>query len=221
MFRILLLISAFLFGIAGREQTAQTFQQEVKVTKDQSIELELKFAEFIQVKGWKEDKLKIVAVVELDTDYPYEEVYQLIVDKNGQGCSVRSEYDFDKMNKYEVPHKNGAIRTSSHFKVKYQIFLPKNQQFSLESINGDIELREVKSKANVKTINGFIDLEWDTKEGADFSLSTLHGDIYSDLDFPELTKRHVGAKLSHNYEGGGEEINLKVINGDIYLRKSK
>ena len=64
----------------------------------------------------------------------------------------------------------------------------------------------------------------DTK--AKLAMSTIRGEIYSDLDIkftsdeksrgiPAIRRNISGASLN----GGGVELTIKSINGDLYLRK--
>ncbi|WP_353480783.1 hypothetical protein [Haliscomenobacter sp.] len=79
---------------------------------------------------------------------------------------------------------------------------------------------------HISTINGFVDVTVPADTKAKLDMSTFHGEIYSDLDIKfasdekskglsPLRRNISGASLN----GGGVELTIKSINGDLYLRK--
>jgi DUF4097 and DUF4098 domain-containing protein YvlB len=98
------------------------------------------------------------------------------------------------------------------------------------TVNGDTEV--IFSKVNqskpchISTINGFVDVSVPGDTKAKLSMSTINGEAYSDLElkFPDDEKSKGLKPLRRNISGatingGGVEMTLKSINGDIYLRK--
>ncbi|AEE51531.1 hypothetical protein [Haliscomenobacter hydrossis] len=98
------------------------------------------------------------------------------------------------------------------------------------TVNGNTEV--IFSKVNqskpchISTINGFVDVTMPADTKAKLSMSTFHGEVYSDLDIKfatnektdklkAITRNISGATLN----GGGVEMTIKSINGDLYLRK--
>ncbi len=101
----------------------------------------------------------------------------------------------------------------------------------LHSINGEINLSFSKlmqeSPMSVSAINGDIDISMPESSKANFELSTIHGDIYTDLDIKvekeneNKNMKFIGgqSKIQGTLNNGGVEINVSGINGSIYLRK--
>ncbi|MBK9487757.1 MAG: hypothetical protein IPO07_02400 [Haliscomenobacter sp.] len=98
------------------------------------------------------------------------------------------------------------------------------------TVNGNTEVIFTKvnqsKPCHISTINGFVDVTMPADTKAKLSMSTFHGDMYSDLDIKfatneksdglkQLTRNVSGATIN----GGGVEMNIKSINGDLYLRK--
>lgn len=95
--------------------------------------------------------------------------------------------------------------------------------------SGDITI--VFSKVNqsqpisISNVSGFIDVTLPASTKANLVLSSVSGEIYTDLDLKvdqkDGMRRHGGSKIESKLNGGGVEINLRAISDDIYLRKSK
>lgn len=101
----------------------------------------------------------------------------------------------------------------------------------LDVINGDIEIIFSSVNQNnpmsIKSINNDIDITLPAASKADFELSTLQGDIYTDLDI-NVVKRSDKNELNFiggsnhikgTLNGGGVNINVSSINGNLFLRK--
>lgn len=75
---------------------------------------------------------------------------------------------------------------------------------------------------SISNISGFVDVSLPGDTKADLVLSSISGEIYTDLDLDMgegSMKRIGGRKIRATYNGGGAEIALKAISGNIYLRK--
>jgi len=51
-------------------------------------------------------------------------------------------------------------------------------------------------------------------------MSTISGTIYTDLAMNNASKRNGGNTIDTQYNGGGEDVDLETISGDIFLRKA-
>lgn len=102
----------------------------------------------------------------------------------------------------------------------------------LDLVNGDIEIVfenvNQESPMSIKTINGEVDVTLPATAKANLELYSLHGDIYTDLDIDveksegeETNMRFLGgsSKVNGTLNGGGVEMNISTINGNLYLRK--
>lgn len=100
----------------------------------------------------------------------------------------------------------------------------------LDLVNGNINLVfssvNQDSPMSIKTVNGDIDISFPAGSKASLALSSLHGDIYTDLDIKtnrdkkENGMRYIGGmnNISGTLGGGGVKMNITTINGNIYLR---
>jgi len=97
---------------------------------------------------------------------------------------------------------------------------------------GDIQvkfagLNQTKPSA-ISSVAGAVDIALPANTKADFKLKTVQGEIYSDFDLKmaqdtksNLRKVAGGDTVEGTTNGGGVEISLYTITGDMFIRKSK
>lgn len=69
------------------------------------------------------------------------------------------------------------------------------------------------------TVNGKIDLTFPASLSAEVNAETVNGDIMS--DFPlTITGRYSKRKLNGTIGGGGRELHLRTVNGDVMIRRA-
>lgn len=97
------------------------------------------------------------------------------------------------------------------------------------STSGDVEITFSQlSQANptsISLVSGFIDITLPADTGANFNLSSISGEVYTDLDINlqgrennNMNRLGGGGQIIGTLNGGGIEVGLKSISGDIYLR---
>ena len=96
----------------------------------------------------------------------------------------------------------------------------------LSTINGNVEVTfSTVSKdkpISIATINGEIDVTLPASTPANIEMSNIQGNMYSDFDFhsdDKNMKKVGGGSVHAQINGGGVDIKLRTINGNIYLRK--
>lgn len=102
----------------------------------------------------------------------------------------------------------------------------------LDLINGDIDIvfesLNQESPMSLKTINGEVDVTFPASSKANLDLYSLHGDIYTDLDIDMEKSKDQGSgmkfiggssKVEGTINGGGVDVKISTINGNLYLRK--
>ncbi|HZB45411.1 MAG TPA: DUF4097 family beta strand repeat-containing protein, partial [Pyrinomonadaceae bacterium] len=69
------------------------------------------------------------------------------------------------------------------------------------------------------TVNGKLDLTFPASLSAEVNAETVNGDIMS--DFPlTITGRYSKRKLNGTIGGGGRELHLRTVNGDVMIRRA-
>lgn len=206
---------------------------------NQIIDVEVKFASDIEVKTW--DKSTVYFKADISTeDGKYLELYKLNVEEGKGLIRIASEtedllkafHDEWKRNRPKDGRKH--YYTSDMYKFDYVLYVPKNANFSVSSINGDlkadiiegdfsadlingnIDIKKYNGNLDLKTINGEIDL---TMTNSRLTAETIHGNIYADEKLKlKVTDRHVGQKVEGSFNGATNRLRLNTINGNMYLR---
>jgi len=133
---------------------------------------------------------------------------------------LNEKIDFDAIKKIKGNKNNGNFETE----IIYTLKVPSNLEFNVKTIAGQIVLIGLQGKMTVNSISGFIDYSVPASMKARINLSTISGDVYSDVKFDNKTSKEmncVGTKRELILNGGTLPIELKTISGNIYLRKSK
>jgi hypothetical protein len=80
----------------------------------------------------------------------------------------------------------------------------------------------------ISTVAGTVDIHLPANTKANFKLKSIQGEIYSDFDMniardtkSNLPRVTGGNNIEGKTNGGGVEMNLYTISGDMYIRKSK
>lgn len=99
------------------------------------------------------------------------------------------------------------------------------------STSGDVEITFSSiSNANptsISLVSGYIDVTMPASAEAELFLSSISGEIYTNLDLnlssdkDDMRRLGGGRNIESTLNGGGVEVELKTVSGDIYLRKSE
>lgn len=138
----------------------------------------------------------------------------------------------------EVNWGGGDISISNH-NGEIEI-LSKNGDITLNNITGpviasstsgdvDIVFSSVSESTptSVSLVSGYIDVTMPASTSADLYLSSTSGEIYTNLelamkgDKKDMMRLGGGRKVESTLNGGGVEVQLKTVSGDIYLRKAE
>lgn len=228
-----------LLGLISLTASAQKIIEKNLEYKNQFVELEVKFAQNIEVKTW--DKNTVYFKASIYTEDPkFQDLHKIKINENSNLISIESEAEavFEAYRKdclKKNPNKKRyCYNTGNLTEFNYILYVPKNTKFKVSSINGDlkseviegnfeadlingdIEIEKYLGELDLNTINGEIDLRM---INANLVAETIHGDIYADekLNF-DSTDRHVGQKISGSHGKASNQLRLNTINGNMYLR---
>lgn len=202
---------------------------------DQLVNLNLKFADSIQVRYWDKAEVSVRIAVTINGGRLND---ALLVETKSTDTEVFLKTDFDrdmlKQGKAEdcPGNKASTWRTEMNGQayyvcstINYQVYLPRKARLRLETINGNIDIEGATEAVFAKTISGFVDLNWPGTKGANLALKTVTGEVYSDLNIDFKNKRQqnpmVGYLLEGSVNGGGPEVRLESISNNVYVRKSR
>ena len=81
------------------------------------------------------------------------------------------------------------------------------------------------SPTSLSSTSGDIDVTFPESVKGTFKMSTVSGGVYTGLDFDfgedAQTRRISGQNATGTLNGGGVEVSLKTVSGDIYIRKAE
>jgi len=183
------------------------------------VEMKFDFAENIRVEAWDKNTVELEVTVNID-DNRYNDYYTLNVNEKEGSDDLIEKVDFEGIKKMKGQKDYSNFET----KINYKLKVPANLDFDLKTISGKIELVGCVGKMSINSISGFIDYTIPAALKARISLSTITGDVYSDVKFDksDLKKMSwVGTKRDLMLNGGTLPVELKTVSGDIYLRKSR
>ncbi len=232
LFILSLLWFAFTTSIFGQSKTVE---KTLAVPANNRVNLQLKFADDIKVSAWDNKEAYVKITYEINGGKLND---ALLLSFEADNASARVKVDLDgelmKSGKAaDCPDNDGQSfssysdskgnRSVTCATIHYEVFVPRNADLTIETINGNIELRGVTGPVHAKSISGFVDMNWPTTRGAAVALKTITGEVYSDLDIALTNKKKehpmVGYELKGSVRGGGTEVSLESISNDIYLRK--
>lgn len=108
------------------------------------------------------------------------------------------------------------------------VFEDVNGPVVVHTLSADITVKfttvSQASPTSISSTSGDIDVYLPASAKGTFMMNTTSGGVYTDVDFDlgekASTKRMVGSEAVGKLKGGGVQVSLKSISGDIYIRKS-
>lgn len=208
-------------------------EKRMPFSANQSVDLNLKFADNIKVQYWDKAEVYIKIAVEINGGRLND---ALTIDAKSNTGEIRIKTDFDeeviKKGKAEDcpdnkdEHRSSWSRNGNPYYVcstiNYEVYLPKKAEVSLETINGNIWISSINNAIKAKTISGFVEVNWPKGKGGNLGMKTITGEVYSDLDIAFKNKKQknpiVGYLLEGTVYGGGPEVHLESISNNVYVR---
>jgi len=186
--------------------------KHISFTGKESVVMNIQIADSIAIHTWNKQEVYVKASVNIN-DNEDNEAYQTVFDDAGKSVHIKAHMKDD----YFRNRQNCCTKT----KITWELYIPENTAFSIETINGNITIDGKTSQIDAKTISGFIDLKFSSDRKADLELKTISGTFYSDLDLSSRNKDNgIPSIITKKMNDGGAPVNLETISGNIYFRKS-
>jgi hypothetical protein len=192
--------------------------QRLNVTGKRVV-MKFDFADIINVETWNKNSVELEVKVNID-DNRYNDCYSLNTNELKEEVKLEEKVDFQRINKARGDSKNCNFNKEIVYKLK----VPSSLEFSLKTIAGQVIMTGSVGKASVNSISGFIDYAVPANLKTQINLSTVTGDVYSNLKLDNKAEKEVswvGTKRHLILNGGTLPIELKTVSGNIYLRRSK
>lgn len=199
------------------------FSQKVITKKldvsEKKVGLKFDFADSIRIDTWNKNTIELEVSVNIDNNR-FNDYYKLNENNFSGDIDLVEKIDFEAIKKAKGSSNNCNFDKMICYKLK----VPANLEFSLKTISGQIILEGLVGKIAVNSISGFIDYAIPASMKARINLSTVTGDVYSNVKFDNKIPKEmnwVGTKRELILNSGTQPIDLKTVSGNIYLRKSK
>lgn len=199
-------------------------ERSLEVKPSTKLNLKLDFADSIRLTPIKGNTLRVKAVVNINNNQDNDK-YELAASSNGDFTTVKAT--ISAMESIGRTSKNG-MRRYNHgdcitMDIYYEIEIPQVADIELFSISGDILVDELMCPASIETVSGFIDVSIPAKFGAEVSVNTVTGGVYTNFDIIPKTDEYksgpAATKAQFLLNNGGSRIRLRTVSSDIYLRK--
>jgi len=191
-------------------------EKHMNYSADKKVELNLQIADSIRIITWNKNEVYAKASININ-DNKDNDVYVTDFEETGSAVKVKAKFDEDKSKKMWNDSCNCRCNRS---KIYWDVYIPENASFSVETINGDITITGKTKEIKAHSISGFIDLSFAESRKADLKMSTISGTIYTNVAIAKPKGNRGGNNVSSEYNGGGERVDLETISGDIFLRKA-
>ncbi|WP_205503594.1 hypothetical protein [Rufibacter psychrotolerans] len=233
----LLVVALLLWGIGNLHAQKKTVEKTLAVPASKKVSLNLKFGNEVKVTAWDKKDAYVKVTYEINGGKLNQALLLHFAPGKDQ-LKVTADLDHALLKNSNVEgdcpdgqgrtfanYKNGKVSNGACTRIDYEVFLPRNTHLTLETINGDVELRGFTGPIHAKSISGFVDMDWPSQQGAAVSLKTITGEIFSDvaIHYPEKPRESpmIGSAVSGKVKEGGSAINLESISNNIYFRKKK
>lgn len=195
----------------------QIIEKHLAFTQGKAIKLNIQIADSIRIITWNKNEVYTKASVNINNNKD-NDVYVTEFDDKGNTIEVKANFDDKRKAGY-----NDSCHCCCNYKsnIYWDVYIPEQSGFSVETIDGNIIIEGNTKEINAHSISGFIDLSFPASRKADLKMSTISGTIYTDLAMDNTSKRNSGNDVDTEYNGGGEDVELGTISGDIFLRKTK
>lgn len=213
-----ILAAILMVATLGTAFSQKVITKKVDAT-GKKMEMKFDFADSIRIEAWNKNTVELEVSVNIDNNR-FNEYYKLNENSFSGDIDLVEKIDFEGIKKVK------GIGNNCNFDkmIRYKLKVPANLEFSLKTISGQVILEGSLGKMSVNSISGFIDYTIPASMKTRINLSTITGDVYSNLKFdnkPEKEAQWVGTKRNLILNGGTQPIKLETISGNIYLRKSK
>lgn len=212
----LILIIALVMGTVATSWSQKVISKKLDV-QGKKAELKFDFADTIHIEAWNKNTVELEVRVNIENNR-YNDYYSLNVNEQKGNVSLVEKVDFDGIKKSRGNKSHDNFSTE----INYTLKVPADLEFSLKTISGKIELVGARGKMSVNSISGYIDYAIPSAHKAQIDLSTVTGEVYSDVKFDNRDEGEmtwVGTHRELSLNGGTLPVELKTVSGDIFLRK--
>jgi hypothetical protein len=246
MRRLLFFLLLVLAASGSQPATAQKIiEKTANLAAGQRLFLNLRQASSIRVRAGASGKMTLKATVNINQN-KLNDALLLTVEQSGDELRVASDFSKEMLrNAQPGDCPNGGsfygdtyISSGKHngnnqhnwpnqvcALIDYEITMPAEAALRLSTLSGNIDIVGLTGPIEAKSLSGFVDVAWPATKGAELSLKTITGEVYTDQEiaFTNLREKNpiVGYQLHGTLSGSGPLVKLESISNDVYFRKRK
>ncbi|HEX8330638.1 MAG TPA: hypothetical protein VF629_24120 [Hymenobacter sp.] len=231
----------------------KVIEKSANIGKNQRLFLNLRQASNIRIRSGSGNKMTLKASVSINQNR-LNDALLLTLDESGDEVKLTSEFDKEMLRKAEPGDcPNGGSYYGDTYStttnttiingkvtpgrdrdgntiaqvcavIEYEITVPADVALRVSTISGNIDIAGLNGTMDVKSISGFVDVAWPDSKGAELSLKTITGEVYTDQDIAFDNRKEnpmVGYQLRGKLKGSGPLVKLESISNDVYFRKRK
>ncbi|WP_310396573.1 hypothetical protein [Hymenobacter sp.] len=234
---------------AGGVQSAyaqKIIEKSANLAAGQRVFLNLRQASNIRIRSGAGGKMTLKASVSINQN-KLNDALLLTMEQAGEELKLSSDFDKQLLRNAEPGDcpNGGAYYGETHITkgqnggardrdgnnmnqvcavIDYEITVPADVVLRVSTISGDIDIAGLSGAIDAKSISGFVDVTWPPTAGAEVSLKTITGEVYTDQDVAFSNRKDnpiVGYQLRGTLKGSGPLVKLESISNDVYFRKRK
>ena len=179
------------------------------------VRMNFQISDSIRIITWKKNEVYIKSSINVNHNQNNDD-YKMVFGETGNTINVSAKLEYKS-------NDSCNCCCNVHSQIMHEVYIPENADFSVETINGNIIITGNTAEIRAKSISGFIDLAITPQRKADLKMRTISGTMYSNIELNAMSRRikqvgggTVSAQLNG---GGGKEIDLETISGNIFFRK--
>jgi len=231
--RQFLLLVLLVWAAVGRQSASaqKIIEKTANLTAGQRVFLDLKQARNIHVRAGAAGKMTLKATISINSNR-LNDALQIALTQTTEELKVSADFDKDMLRQAQpgdclssTGDRNVWYGQQVCDDISYEITLPADVALRVFSYSGNVDIAGFTSSIEAKSLSGFVDVAWPPTKGAELSLKTLNGEVYTDQDIAFSTtlrkSTDFGYQLQGTLHGSGPLVKLESISNDVYFRKRK
>jgi hypothetical protein len=228
-FFLLLLVCAA--GVSQSASAQKIIEKTANLTAGQRVFLNLKQASNIRIRPGAAGKMTLKATVSINSNR-LNDALQIDLSQSSDELKITGDFDQEMLKKAQ-PGDCATIKGDRNVwhgqqvceVITYEITLPADVALRVYTYSGNVDITGFTNAIDAKSLSGFVDVAWPAGKGAELSLKTITGEVYTDQDIAFSTAQRknpiVGYQLHGTLSGSGPLVKLESISNDVYFRKRK
>ncbi|MGY2134346.1 hypothetical protein ACW9KT_19090 [Hymenobacter sp. HD11105] len=236
--KLYLLLGALVASLLGSGPThaQKIIEKKAPLSPNQRLVLELPQAVTIRLTGGSGQEVAVKASVNINNN-KLNDALLLTLNTTGDVVKVQAAFDEKLLGQSPEAHcregqgstmlvneadKNGRGAYCIFPHVDYEIVVPAGAAVRIETLNGNIEVKGLRGPLVAKSLSGFVDVSWPAAHGAEVSLTSANGKVYSTPDLV-LDTRPTDSPMGQEAHGklgrSGPGVKLESFSGDVFFRQ--